>query len=177
MRGPEPATKASPVPSSTSSRRRPGPPWKRCARVVVTPAAPSPVLLPIASTIAPEPDTVGAEADLVSEARMLIADRLAEVAEQDRLDPTDVRDAFRTPAVWFSRESGTANPVKSPGERFREIHRLNAVLAAGREGHVIIDGRRLLIGQELDGFTLISVGERTAVLVSEQEGVKLQLER
>ncbi len=107
--------------------------------------------------------------------RVTIANRLDQIAERAGLDPDNVRNAFRPPAGWLETDTGPARPEKSPAERFREVHRLNAVMAGGREGYVIIDGRTLYIGQELDGFALVSVRERSAVLVSDRERIELKL--
>ena len=113
--------------------------------------------------------------DPLAAARVAIADRLDQVAQREGVDPTNVRDAFALPAAWLQRDTGPTRPTRSSAEQFREAHRLNAVMASGRDSSVIIDGRTLYIGQALDGFTLVVVRARSAVLVSKRETVELTL--
>ena len=49
-----------------------------------------------------------------------------------------------------------------------------AVMAGGPNGSAIVNDKCLFIGQQIDGFRLISVGARNAVL--ESNGVRVELE-
>ena len=106
-----------------------------------------------------------------------IARRLEALAGDRRLDPADVRDAFGPSREWLDAGLAASGPGsgKSVSERFREAHTLTAVMASGANGYAIVDGRTLFIGQALDGFTLISVGSRSAVLQSGSARVELTL--
>ena len=106
-----------------------------------------------------------------------IARRLEALAGDRRLDPADVRDAFAPSREWLDAGLAAAGPGagKSVSQRFREAHTLTAVMASGARGYAIVDGRTLFIGQALDGFTLISVGSRAAVLQSGSARVELTL--
>ena len=106
-----------------------------------------------------------------------IADRLSAVAEARSLDLSDVRDAFMPSPGWFGND-GTAQQQDLGGTaaaRFVRSHRLMAVMAGGANGSAIVDDKCLFIGQEIDGFRLISVGARNAVLESNGVRVELQL--
>ena len=105
-----------------------------------------------------------------------IADRLLAVAEARSLDLTDVRDAFKLSPSWFG-DDGTGQPQDLGGTAaatFVRSHRLMAVMAGGPEGSAIVNDKCLFIGQQIDGFRLISVGARNAVL--ESNGVRVELE-
>ena len=121
-----------------------------------------------------EPAEPGVPAASVEPTRVTIADRLDEVAKG--LDPADIRDAFELPSAWRSPERGP-EPGRYASERFLEAHALTGVMAAEKGGYAIIGGRMIFIGTEIDGFTLVSVGERSAVLVSGPERIVLTLPR
>ena len=108
-----------------------------------------------------------------------IADRLSAVAEARSLDLTDVRDAFKLSPSWFGDDDGTVVQQPDVGgtaaARFVRSHRLMAVMAGGPNGSAIVDDKCLFIGQQIDGFRLISVGDRNAVLESNGVRVELQL--
>jgi len=106
-----------------------------------------------------------------------IADRLSAVVEARSLDLSDVHDAFEPSPSWFS-DDGTFEKQDMGGAataRFVRSHRLMAVMAGGANGSAIIDDKCLFIGQQIDGFRLISVGARNAVLESNGVRVELQL--
>ncbi|MEE8154473.1 MAG: hypothetical protein V3T53_05880 [Phycisphaerales bacterium] len=105
-----------------------------------------------------------------------IADRLSAVARS--LDLTDVRDAFKPSPGWIGDE-GTVqqqDQLRSgpAAATFVQSHRLMAVMAGGPNGSAIVNDTCLFIGQQIDGFRLISVGARSAVL--ESNGVQVELE-
>jgi len=109
--------------------------------------------------------------------QVAIARRLEQIAEQRGLDPTRVIDAFRPSPMWIHVGDVPVGPVRAEllAERFRKAHTLAAVMGSGDEGWAIVDGRTLFIGQVLDGFTLVSVGQRSAVLASGDARVVLSL--
>jgi len=110
--------------------------------------------------------------------QVAIARRLEQIAEQRGLDPTGVVDAFRPSPMWRAlgeTPAGPAAQVESLADRFRKAHMLTAVMGSGDQGWAIVDGRTLFIGRVLDGFTLVSVGSRSAVLESGDARVVLTL--
>lgn len=109
-----------------------------------------------------------------------IADRLSAMAETRSLNLADVRDAFKPPPSWFGDDDGTGQPqvlggTAAAGPLFVRSHRLMAVMGGGPTGSAIVDDKCLFIGQEIDGFRLVSVGARNAVLESNGVRVELQL--
>ncbi len=109
--------------------------------------------------------------------QVAIARKLEQIAEQRGLDPTGVIDAFRPSPIWL-QASEVPVEIEQPEllvERFMKAHTLAAVMGSGKDGWAIVDGRTLLIGQVLDGFTLVSVGRRSAVLESGDARVLLTL--
>ena len=127
----------------------------------------------VTRTAPPAPGPAAAAASPAQ--RSTIADLLDEIAAARGLDLTAVPDAFAPPAAWRGEEGTPPPALPDAAERFRRAHTLNAVMASGENGYVIIDGRTLFIGQELDGFVLISVGVRSAVLTSGRVRVVLTL--
>ena len=109
--------------------------------------------------------------------QVAIARKLEQIAEQRGLDPTGVIDAFRPSPMWLALGEVPVAPVETGllAERFRKGHTLTAVMGSGDQGWAIVDGRTLFIGRVLDGFTLISVGQRSAVLESGDTRVVLTL--
>lgn len=110
----------------------------------------------------------------ISTTRAAIADRLEAVAAARGFDLDRVPNAFVAPKSWMVLE--TPDPrraIRASAETFDLTHVLTAVMAADDGGYAIIDGRTLFIGQELDGFELVTVSRRSAVL--EADGVRVEL--
>jgi hypothetical protein len=110
-------------------------------------------------------------------ARANIANRLASVASRRGLGSDAVADAFRPAVSWYPEEQVVVRPMVdagSAGDRFRQAHQLNAVMAGSRS-FALVDGRTLLVGQKMDGFTLISVSETGAMFESDRGRVELTL--
>ena len=120
-----------------------------------------PVVVPSAST--------GAAKPAESAGRPSCADRLAKVGRSLPADLSDLRDAFRPSAAWCAAIK-TAAPSPSPQQpdkpTFGQQHQLTAVVVDGKGGKAIVDGRCLEVGDQLDGFTLVSVGTKTAVFTN-----------
>ena len=127
---------------------------------------------PSPSDESPEVAPVGS----ISTARAAIADRLEKVAQRRGFDLDRVPNAFVPPRSWIvEKERQGAPSSRVTAEMFEATQVLTGVLAAGDRGYAIIDGRTLFIGQRLDGFELISVSERSAVLESDVERIELML--
>jgi hypothetical protein len=110
-----------------------------------------------------------------------VASRFEDIATERGLDPTAVPDVFRAPAHWLPDEPTTEGPIieddpegAERASKFLSSHRLNAVMAQGERGYAIIDGKRLQIGEALDGFRLREVHRRSVVL--EDDGLEVTLE-
>ena len=110
----------------------------------------------------------------ISTAGAVIADRLNEMAVTRGFDLQHVPNAFVPPKSWEVTETPPSRPAgRVAAETFELTHVLTGVMAAGGGGYAIIDGKTLFIGQELDGFELIRVSQRSAVL--ESNGVRIEL--
>jgi hypothetical protein len=104
-----------------------------------------------------------------------LACRLKAVSEADGFDSANVRDAFCLSPAW-TKDLGPAapsSPQQDKAEQLKMDHQLVAVMMAGEGGYAIVDGKCLRIGQVLDGFTLISVTDKSAVL--ESDGIRVEL--
>lgn len=115
--------------------------------------------------------------------------RLLEVARAENLtaDPGDgtvaVADAFKPSALWYPAPAAApvaaqARPAVPPErlEEFRTHHRLTAVMRSARGGLALIGGKVYAPGQTIDGFTLDSVGERSAILRNGDATVELKID-
>ncbi len=105
-----------------------------------------------------------------------LADRLRDYSRQRGIDASGVRDAFVAAESWRPKpqvaEAATRPVGRVPG--FSEKHELMAVIT-GPKGSAIVDGKCLQVGQELDGYRLVSVGHREAVFECDGERVELRL--
>lgn len=110
----------------------------------------------------------------ISTARAAIADRLEQLAQRRGFDLERVPDAFSPPTAWLvDVDPDGPRTTRMTAAEFEATHPLAGVMAVGDGGYAIIEGRMLFIGQELDGFTLIKVGQRSALF--ESDGVRVQL--
>ena len=93
------------------------------------------------------------------------------------IDLASMADPFQVPAAWLPDDAGGViqELIDPIAETFRATHRLNAVMAHQQGGYAIVDGRRLRIGQEIDGFELIEIRVRSIVLESPPLRVELSL--
>ncbi len=105
--------------------------------------------------------------------------RLKAISEADGFDSAKVRDAFCLAPAW-AKDLGPAVPSSPEQDKAKQLkmdHQLMAVMMAREGGYAIVDGKCLRIGQVLDGFTLISVTEHSAVLESDGLRVELKVPR
>ncbi len=114
-----------------------------------------------------------------AEAQRTLAARLREAADAEQLNLADVRDAYRPCAAWVAVQPAVSAPAvtsNAAAVEFRQHHRLDAVMTNARGGFAIIDGKTVRPGQKLDGFKLLRVGERTAVLSANGSIVEMNLD-
>ncbi len=107
-----------------------------------------------------------------------LADKLDGLAEG--MAQTGLRDAFCPSEVWLGRtEPGPSQPVlhtdAAKAQRFVQNHKLKAVLIGSGTKLATIDGTCLTIGQEIDGFKLISIDSGSATLALNGQKVTLRL--
>jgi hypothetical protein len=105
-----------------------------------------------------------------------LAARLDEVARTQKLNLEVVNDAFRPPAAWVGTQRTAMVEDRPDAARdFLQRHRLTAVMRQTGGGVAIIDQKTVAVGQSLDGFRLVAVKERSAVLRRGQHRVELRL--
>ena len=105
--------------------------------------------------------------------------RLRHIAERDAWTSDVERDAFAVPVTWpvFGADHTNADRPTTgltAGEAFRVTHELNAVMAGTNGGYALINGAMVLVGQSVDGFTLVEVSSRSATL--DRDGIRVVLE-
>ena len=145
----------------------------------------SDVLGPETANASVRPQEPGGQAALPTEAPACegrkIADRLDAVAAANPGLSQCSRDAFRAPDSWLPAASpgaAAAPPVEDPdqarADAFPKKHPLQAVMVSGRARQAVIGGQCLVVGQKLDGFQLLSVGEMSVELAS-PGGIRVKL--
>lgn len=104
-----------------------------------------------------------------------MADRLAALWSGDEPDFEQVRNPFELPATWFEAPGAAQERAPDAVRRFVRTHRLTAIGMQNGESYVMVDDRFLVAGQPLDGFVLVSVGDRSAVFECEGKQAVLEL--
>ena len=110
----------------------------------------------------------------LSNPRMVISARLDAVARSRGFDLGRVPDAFVPSSAWMPVEPVAGG--SGPGGPITTIipipFKLTAVMA-GANGSAIINGEGMVVGDVLDGYKLVAVGSRSAVL--ERDGHRIDL--
>ncbi len=102
------------------------------------------------------------------------AERLDNLWPDPNTDFAQVRNPFTLPPSWFDNVRSAAGQMADPVAVFISRHTLAAVVIDGRESYALVDDQFLAPGQDLDGFVLISIGDRSAVF--ERDGKRASLE-
>ncbi len=92
-----------------------------------------------------------------------VARRLNRLWSDKEGNPESGRDPFALAAPWYDKvEAGDSN---TPDEAalFVSGHQLTAVVIDPRGSYAVVNDHLLIPGQSLDGFKLVSVGNRSAV--------------
>lgn len=90
----------------------------------------------------------------------------------------DLRDAFRPSDAWLAhapKASAPEDPDKAKAGEFLRRHALQAVLVSGEKRQAVIDFKCLNVGEKLEDFEVVSIGERSAVLASGSVRVAFEL--
>jgi hypothetical protein len=103
-----------------------------------------------------------------------MADRLGALWPDREPDFEQIRNPFSLPARWFETAGNAEERAPDAVGRFIRTHRLTAIGVNGGESYVMVDDQFLVPGRHLDGFTLVSVGDRSAVF--ENRGLQAVLE-
>jgi hypothetical protein len=94
-------------------------------------------------------------------------------AMQQILPEQSPRDAFVLGAAWNVKTPAAV--VDTSAEQFRSTHKLTGVLTSGGRAHAMIDGKITGIGEKVDGFKLVEISHRAAVLEANNIRVVLQM--
>ncbi len=111
---------------------------------------------------------------LEGERKQGMAERLNTIWPAAGTDFTQMRDPFSLPASWSDNGDGSGRAGADAAATFLGTHKLTAVVIDGRESYAVLDDRFLVPGQSVDGFVLVSVGDRSAVF--ERDGRQITLE-
>lgn len=110
-----------------------------------------------------------------------LADRLRAATRKSSQDLHDagLRDVFVAPAGWRPARPATAvvSAPKVPlfADAFRREHHLGGIVIEGHNSRAIVDGQLIPVGQEFDGFRLVSLSRQSAQFVRGEEQVLLSL--
>ena len=120
------------------------------------------------------------QSDSIAPAQAL-AQRLESLARANQAVLSSSRDAFVPSALWIGKIDGKPAQVGQAQARAREFltaHRLNTVMGKASSGTIIVDDNTIIqVGQKLDGFRLIRLGNRSATFKLEDVRVMLALEK
>lgn len=108
-----------------------------------------------------------------------LAGRLDRTAKEKNFNLLQVDDAFRPAASWIKPAAAAvmaqaAEPV-SEAEAFTKKHKLLALLNNAHGGAAIIGSQTVVLGKQIDGFTLVGVTKRSALLEKDGQRVELSL--
>ena len=106
-----------------------------------------------------------------------LAHRLETLQPDKSMDMGQVRNAFSLPSSWLA-EINPANRLLSKQDaatQFLKNHQLRAVVVHEKRCSVMVDDNYLVVGQEFDGFKLVSVDEGSATFEAGGKRVVLRL--
>lgn len=138
-----------------------------------------------APAVAATPTTESAYGNAAALAARLENLRMGAAANGRPMNLEAVRDAFRPPtALVGSRKAETTDELADAAKRFADKHKLAAVIKrqTGRSVAIIEDksagssSLTVAVGQALDGFTLVAVKDRVAILRRGTQRVELRLQ-
>lgn len=81
-------------------------------------------------------------------------------------------DPFKKPDQFIK----TSTQLQKPENLFQTKLKLFATLRAGENSMVNIQGRIVQLGEEIDGYKLVEVNDRSAVFVNSEQQVHLSLD-
>ena len=104
-----------------------------------------------------------------------LAHRLKAIAERHELSVADVNNAFEPTTGWVAPPAQVVKPLVLPGKEFESRHQLSAIMSNARGGVAIVDSKPVEVGQELDGFKLVSLSTTRAVFKAGEAEAVLEL--
>jgi len=107
--------------------------------------------------------------------RPQIAVRLESVWSGDNSDFARLRNPFSTPASWLGVKVSSPKRTDKSLDAFAKRHQLTAVAGSGPTSYVLMGDEFLVVGQEIDGYRLVSIGQRSVVFERQGREVTLEL--
>jgi hypothetical protein len=104
-----------------------------------------------------------------------VAERLNRLWPDWEPNAAEARDPFSLADSWVRSTEAAPSVAPDPAAEFAKAHPLVAVVMDGRQSHVLISDRFLTLGEQIDGYTLVSVGPKSAVLERQGEQIVLEL--
>lgn len=104
-----------------------------------------------------------------------LAGRLDGLWSQKEPEFERIRNPFALPPSWFETPGAPGERLTDAAARFIRTHPLAAVVVNGEQSYALVDDKFLVPGQTVDGFTLLSVGGRSAIFEREGEQAILEL--
>ena len=107
-----------------------------------------------------------------------LAGQFEEYARQGSPDVTGLSDVFRPSDSWLQTSDapdGVARTI-SAADEFGVSHTLSAVIMSRSNPGAVVNRQLITIGQEIDGFVLVSVNERSAIFEARDEQAILTLD-
>jgi len=106
-----------------------------------------------------------------------LAERLAALSQTHDADLANIHDALSLPSAWKaqSSEQEKTNPKLTAVEVFTQAHELTAVVISGQAAVAVVDDHCVSVGQFVDNFKLVSVGQNSATFESQGRRAVLKL--
>lgn len=107
-----------------------------------------------------------------------LAGQFEQYARQGSGEAAGLSDVFRPSDSWLPsiEAAGSRTPTITAADEFAMRHTLAAVMMSRSTPGAVVNKRLITIGQELDGFILVAVNERSVVFEGEGEQVVLELD-
>jgi hypothetical protein len=104
-----------------------------------------------------------------------VAQRLSQLAGGQPAGSEELRDPFSLPLSWSDTLAGKEGRTTDAGGAFARRHQFRAVAVRDGQSGALVDDSFLTPGQSLDGYTLVSLGSRSALFERDGKQVMLQL--
>jgi hypothetical protein len=104
-----------------------------------------------------------------------VAQRLNKLTGSQEAGSEELRDPFSLPPFWSDTTAGNEGRTADAGGGFARRHQFRAMAVRQGQSGALVDDSFLVPGQALDGFTLVSVGSRSALFERDGKQVILHL--
>jgi len=104
-----------------------------------------------------------------------VAERLQRAWPDREPNAAEARDPFSLAGSWLRGAGTGSSAAPDPAQAFAGTHPLVAVVVDGRQSYALVNDRVLKLGEQIDGFTLVSVGPKSAVFECRGQQVVLEL--